>query len=129
MQDKSNWTLWWSDEKEKVFDNLVTLLYKKTGQHVTLIDKIFYLEIFILQEKEKCVHYEVKQILKDALHKIALKLNFCDFQLMFSFICPMCLTKGKDFLLEEASSDFYCCDYGHSIQKTSKYTSWDKVCT
>ena len=79
LQDELMWLLSWSDKKEKVFDNLVTLLYRPTGQHVTLIDRISYLEVIMLQNKESIynsIHYKLKQILKNALYKIGEKLSF-----------------------------------------------------
>ena len=132
LQDKVTWHPFWSNNKQKVFNNLVTLLHQRTGQYVTLIDRIFYLEVVMLQNIDgafKSIHYEVKQILKNALDTIGLKLNFYKFYLTFCFICQRCLTEGKHVLLQENVSGFtFNCCHGHSIQKSSKYSVWDKVC-
>ena len=132
LQASSTWRLYWLDNKEKVFDNLVTLLYRQTGQYITLIDRIFYLEVVMLQEKGSClksIHCEVKQILGKALYKIGEKLNFNNFKLTFSFMCHKCLAEGKHVMLKEASrSAALDCCHGHSTQKTNKYTLWDQVC-
>ena len=130
LQDELTWLLSWSDEKEEVFDNLVTLLYRPTGQHITLIDRISYLEVVMLQDMESIynsIHYNLKQILKNVLNKIGEKLNFSNFQLAFGFICQRCLAKGRHVLLREASVVTLDCYYGHSTQKTHKHTVWDKV--
>ena len=130
LQDTSMWRLFWLDTKQKVFDNLVTLLYRQTGQYFTFIDRIFYLEVVLLQDKGcsfNLNHYEIKQILKEALHKIGQKLNFYNFKLTFSFICQKCLTEGKHVLLNKVSHLMYDCIHGHSAQ-SSKYSIWDKVC-
>ena len=130
LQNKLMWSLFWSDKKEKVHDNLVTLLYRPTGQHVTLIDRISYLEVIMLQGEGSIynsIHYRLKQILKNALYKTGEKLSFYNFVLVFSFICQKCLTEGRCVLLREASDFTLDCYYGHSTQKTSKHTVWDKV--
>ena len=130
LQDKLTWRPYWSDNKQKVFDNLATLLHRPTGQYVTLIDRIFYMEVVMLQDiKNPCntIHYEVKQILKKALDPIGLKLNFYKFYLTFTFICQKCLNEGKHVLLQEVSDLTFDCCHGHSTQKSSKYSVWDKV--
>ena len=130
LQDVQTWHLSWSDEKKEVFDNLVTLLYRPTGQHITLVDRVSYLEVVMLQDKESIynsIHYKLKQILKNVLYKVGEKLNFYNFELAFSFICQRCLAKGRHVLLREASVVMLDCYYGHSTKKTSKHTVWDKV--
>ena len=130
LQNKLTWSLFWSDKKEKVFDNLVTLLYRPTGQNVILIDRISYLEVLVLQNKgsvHSSIHYELKQILEKALYKIGENLNFYNFELALSFICQMCLDEGRHVLLREASDFTLDCCYGHSTKKTNKHTVWDKV--
>ena len=131
LQYTSTWCLFWSDTNQKIFDNLVTLLYRQTGQHVTFIDRIFYLEVVMLQANGYSFnpkHYEIKEILRKALYKIGQKLNFYNFSLTFSFICHDCLVEGKHILLKEMSHLTYDCCHGHSTQKSSKYTIWNKVC-
>ena len=132
LQDSSTWRLYWSDGKESVFDNLVTLLYRPTGQHIILIDRIFYLQVVMLQEKEsslKSIHYEIKLILGVALEKIGEKLNFNNFKLTFSFICRKCLVEGRHIMLKKASCSVMDCCHGHSTQITIKHTLWDEVST
>ena len=129
LQDELTWHLFWSDEKEMVFDNLVTLLYRPAGQHITLIDRISYLEVIMLRDKKSIynsIHYKLKQILKNALYKIGEKLNFYNFELAFGFLCRTC-SKERHVLLWEVSDIRLECFYAHSIQKTSKHTIWDKV--
>ena len=128
LQDRLSWCLFWSDSKEKVFDNLVTLLYRETGQYVTLIDRIFYLEVVMLQETRSSMHYKIKNILKEALYKIGVDLNFESFLLTFGFICCKCLSQDRHTLCSESSNLKFNCCYGHSTDKTSKYTVWDEVC-
>ena len=127
LQDRTKiWRLYWLDNKEKVFDNLVTLLYRPTGQYVTLVDRILYLEIIMLQNHQNG-HYDVKKILKNALHKIGTKLNFHNFKLTFSFICQFCLAGGQHVLLQETLYSVFECYHGHATQKTSNHTVWDEV--
>ena len=131
LHETSKWQLYWSRKKEKVFDNLVTLIYLETGQYFTFIDRIFYLEVIMLQRRGKTanlIHYKIKQILYEALSMIGRKLNFNKFVLIFGFICHQCLDVGEHILLEERPyATAMCCRYGHLVDKTDKYTLWDKV--
>ena len=129
LQERSTWHLYWSDNEEKVFDNLVTLLHLETGQYITLIDRIFYLEVIMLQEGRtgSCfIQYKVKQMLKEALKKIGLKLNFEEFVLSFGYICYKCLRKGKHVVMDTTYAKLCCC-HGHTLLKMDKHTIWDKV--
>ena len=130
LQAKQIWHLYWSDKKEKVFDNMVTLLYQPTGQYITLIDRISYLEVIMLQEEGSIydsIHYKLKQILKNTLYKIAEELSFSNFVLEFGFVCQRCLSERRHVLLREASDLKLDCYYSHSTWKASKHTVWDKV--
>ena len=132
LQDSSTWRPYWLDGKETVFDNLVTLLYRQTGQHIMLIDRIFYLQVVMLQAKGsslRSIHYKIKQILKVALKKIGKKLNFYNFKVTYSFMCHKCLVKGKHVMLKRASCSVMDCCHGHSTQITNKHTLWDEVST
>ena len=134
LQDSSTWRLYWSDGKETVFDNLVTLLYRQTGQHIMLIDRIFYLQVVMLQKKGsnlRSIHYIIKSILDVALKKIVEKLDFDNSKLTFSFMCHECLDEGMQVILEKATCFAMTmdCRHGHSTQITNKHTLWDEVST
>ena len=66
LQDKSTWNLHWLHNKKRIFENLVTLLYQNC-QYVTLIDRIFYLEVITLERDSKdsvSMHFhKIKQTL------------------------------------------------------------------
>ena len=130
LQDASTWDIHWLRNRKRVFENLVTLLYKNC-LYVTLIDKIFYLEVIILQEKDNnsnLMHFhKIKQALNTALEQIGSKLNFERFVLTYGFICYKCLSIGEHRFLEETSQDALTCCYNHTKRKTDKHAIWNKV--
>ena len=130
LQNASTWDIHWLRNRKRVFENLVTLLYKNC-LYVALIDKIFYLEVIILQEKDNnsnLMHFhKIKQALNTALEQIGSKLNFERFVLTYGFICYDCLSIGEHRFLEEISQDVLTCCYGHMTIKTDKHAIWNKV--
>ena len=130
LQDASTWDIHWLRDRKRVFENLVTLLYKES-LYVTLIDKIFYLEVIILQENDNnsnLMHFhKIKQALNAALEQIGDKLNFESFVLIYGFICYKCLSIGEHRFLEETSQDTLKCFYSHKTIKTDKHAIWNKV--
>ena len=133
LRDMSTWGLHWLRNQKRVFENLVTLLYKNC-QYVTLIDKIFYLEVIILQEKGNISNsrhfHKIKQTLDTALRRIGSDLKFECFKVTYSFICYKCLENGEHgFLIEEETSEdtLTCPNYKHITAKTDKHTIWNKV--
>ena len=127
LQDASTWGLHWSDSEERVFENLVTLLYKSC-QYVMLIDRIFYLEVMILQGNNfKPMHFQkIKLTLDIALKQIGSDLKFEQFVLTFNFICYDC--KKHNFLME-TPEDTLTCSYNHVTSKTHRHIIWNKVYT
>ena len=135
LQNTSRWKLYWLRSKKRVFENLVTLLYQNC-QYVMPIDRIFYLEVVILQEKGNNSNfmdfYKIKQTLDRALKQIGSNLNFESFVLTYGFICYKCLKIGEHgFLIQEESSEdkLTCPAYNHMTTKADKHTIWNKVHT
>ena len=128
LQDTSTWDLHWLPNKKRVFENLVTLLYQNC-QYVTLIDRIFYLEVKILQRKgndsNSMDFHKIGQTLDIALKQIGSKLNFERFVLTYNFICYDCLSIGEHGFLEETSQDTLTCYYKHMKRKTDKHAIWN----
>ena len=133
LQDTSTWDLYWLRNKKRVFENLVTLLNKHDCHYVTLIDRILYLEVIILQGKgnnSNSMHFhKIKRTLDIALEQIGFKLNFEKFVLTYSFICHDCLSNGEHNFLKETSKDILTCSYSHMTRKTDKHTLWNEVHT
>ena len=131
LQDTSTWRLYWLRDEKKVFENLVTLLYQ-TCLYVTLIDRIFYLEVITLEREGKIFNSmqfpKIKLTLDEALNHIGSKLNFEKFVLRYNLICHECLISIREHsFLQETSSDTYTCTYGHMTTITDKHTIWNKV--
>ena len=127
LQDASTWDLHWSDSEERVFANLVTLLYNSC-QYVTLIDRIFYLEVIVLQgNNSNPIHFQkIKLTLDLALNQIGSDLNFEQFVLTYNFFCYDC--KKHNFLMETTKGTLIC-SYKHLTIKTDKHVIWNKVYT
>ena len=108
LQEVSQWELVWSVSKAEVFDNLVTLTHLETSHKVTLIDRLLFLEVQIRQEDTSLpsIHFQVKQTIEKALVEVCNRLNFCDFEISFGFLCTKC--KG-------------------GVTHMAKFTHWNKV--
>lgn len=127
LQDDSKWKLVWSSTGDEVFDNLVTLSYKKTGHKITLIDRILFLEVQVRHKNisQFPVHCEVKQILEVALVKIGNKLNFYDWKINCGFLCSEC-QGGETHMTEPytESSTSLSCYYGKTTTVTDSHRIW-----
>ena len=76
----------------QAFVNLITLFKKDTAHYVTLIDRIFCLEVHVTYKKDNNIHYEVREIINKALDTVGKKLKI-DCNLCHGFTCPCQLIK------------------------------------
>ena len=132
LRDTSTWKLHWLLDKKRVFENLVTLLYQNC-LYVTLIDRIFYLEVITLEREGKIFNSmqfpKIKLTLDEALNHIGSKLNFEKFVLRYNLICHDCLSNREHNFLQETSRDTFTCSYSHMATITDEHTIWNKVHT
>ena len=71
----------------QAYVNLITLFKEDTAHYVTLIDRIFCLQVHVTFNKDNNVHDQVRKIIDKALQTVGKKLNI-DCNLCHGFTCP-----------------------------------------
>ena len=99
MQKDIGWRPQWSKDKDEseIFCNLVTFYTSNNQCYVTLVDKIFYLEIQI-RSREKIqpsIFFCVRLKITDALLKVGEKLCLYKFSFCYGFLCHTCKDDDK----------------------------------
>ena len=72
---------------DQAYVNLITLFKKDTAHYVTLIDRIFCLEVHVSYDRDSSIHDEARDIIDKALHTVGRKLKI-DCNLCHGFTCP-----------------------------------------
>ena len=111
----------------EAYVNLITLFYKDTALYVTLIDRIFCLEVHVKYKKDNNVHDEVRKIIDNALHTISKKLKI-DCNLCYGFIClcedcPLSKKIHISYIQEAIDKDF-CCNGDSLTDITDSHKVW-----
>ena len=113
----------WEPYREAYVD-LLTLFKKDTAHYVTLIDRIFYLEVHVTYRKDNNIHDEVREIINKALHIVGEKLKI-DCNLCYGFTCPCQLIREMHISYIREDNDKYCCCSELSPTKlTDSHTIW-----
>ena len=105
--------------------NLITLIKKETAHHITLIDRIFCLEVHVTHphKKDHNICSEILENVNKALHTVAEKLHIHN-NLCHGFLCS-CEETHIAYLTED--SDHYCyCLKRSSIVLTDAHRVWLK---
>ena len=71
----------------QAYVNLITLFKEDTAHYVTLIDRIFCLQVHVTFKEDNNVHDEVREIIDKALQTVGKKLKI-DCNLCHGFTCP-----------------------------------------
>jgi len=126
LQDDSRWELVWSVTTDEVFDNLVTLSYKETDHKVTLTDKVLFLEVQICHDDttKPSIHFKVKQNIETVLQEVCKRLDFCDLEISFGFLCTKCRGGETHMARLSSNNQSYTCRFGKSIKATSSHMIW-----
>ena len=72
---------------DQAYVNLIILFKKDTAHYVTLIDRIFCLEVHVSYDRDSNIHDEAREIIDKALHTVGRKLKI-DCNLCHGFTCP-----------------------------------------
>ena len=72
---------------DQAYVNLITLFKKDTAHDITLIDRIFCLEVHVSYDRDNNIHDEAREIIDKALHTVGKKLKI-DCNLCHGFTCP-----------------------------------------
>ena len=112
----------------EVFQNLITF-YKSDGCYITLVDKIFYLEVHIRNEERipNSACYQIRSDIKDALNQVGKQLGLFNFSLNCGFLCTYkdCNQKNTHLTKFTPIEDKYCCCcYNKRTKLTRSHTIW-----
>ena len=109
---------------QQAYVNLITFYKKDSAHYVTLIDRIFCLEVHVTYKRNNSVHNEVCEIINKALHTISKKLKI-DCHLCYGFTCPCPLIKEMHISYISEDDDKHCCcsEYS-STDLTASHTVW-----
>ena len=118
----------------QTYVNLITFSKKNTAHYVTLIDRIFCLEVHVTYKKDNNIHDEVREIINKALHTVGKKLKI-DCNLCYGFTCHPCQHLEKihiSYLTPD--TDKHCwCNKNSFTDLTESHKLWlttyFKVCT
>ena len=82
-----------SEPCDQAYVNLITLFKKDTAHYITLIDRIFCLEVHVSYDRDNNIHDEVRIIIDKALQTVGKKFKI-DCNLCHGFTCPCkCIEK------------------------------------
>ena len=108
----------------QAYVNLITLFKKDTAHYVTLIDRIFCLEVHVTYKKDNNIHDEVREIINKALHTVGQKFKI-DCNLCHGFICPCQLIKEMHIAyIREDNVKYCCCSKNSSTDLTGSHMIW-----
>ena len=113
--------------------NALTLFETDTAHYITLLDRIFYLEIHVTHKKDGTIQDELRKIVTLALHTVTKKLKIsCNLCQGFK-----CLCQGTEKIhisyLREDNDEFCCCSEKSPTYLNNCHKVWlktyFKVCT
>ena len=121
-------SLKWTPYRQ-AYVNLITLFNKDEAYYLTLIDRIFCLEIHVKCKKSNNVHDEVRGIIDKALHSISNKIKI-NFNLCYGFVCSSqdCpLSKEIHISYITDNCDYCCCSEDSLTDITDSHKVWLKT--
>ena len=106
--------------------NLLTLFKKDTAHYITLVDRIFCLEVHVTYKENSNIHSEVLEAIKSALQLISKKLKIPD-NLCYGFMC-LCQVNEEMHVsyLREENDKYSWCAENSSTELTDVHTIWLK---
>ena len=109
----------------QAYVNLLTLCKKDTAHYITLVDRIFCLEVHVTY-KNNSIHGEVRETINNALQCIGRKLKIHD-NLFNGFACPCQLIEEMHISYLREDNDKYCwCTENSPIELTVSHKMWLK---
>ena len=111
----------------QAYVNLITLFKKDTAHYITLIDRIFCLEVHVTYKKDNNVHDEVREIISIALQTVGKKLKI-DCNLCHGFTCPCQLIKEMHISFLAINNNKHCWCKKYSVTDlTDSHKLWLKT--
>ena len=102
----------WELYKRNVYNNILTFFKVNDGYYVTLVDKVFFLEITVTHDDTDMapIHHEVLQTIERAISAVRQRLNI-ELKLKYGFQCKMCQDSEEvhmTYLVENDNTFCYC---------------------
>ena len=89
--------------------NLLTLIKKGTAHYITLVDRIYCLEVHVTHKNHVIIHNEIFEVINMALHEVAMKIKIYDnLQHGFSCCCQLIEEEHISYLTEDSDQYCYC---------------------
>ena len=109
----------------QAYVNLIALFKKDSPHYITLIDRIFCLEVHVTYKKDNNIHDEVRKIINKALYTVGKRLKI-DCNLCHGFICHPCqhLEKIHIAYLREDTEKYCWCNKHSVTDLTDSHTLW-----
>ena len=108
----------------QAYVNFITLFKKDTAHCVTLIDRIFCLEVHVTYKKDNNIHDEVREIIDKALQTVGRKLKI-DRNLCYGFKCPCSIIKEMHISYLTVDNNKYCLCRKNSVTNlTELHAVW-----
>ena len=111
----------------QAYVNLITLLKKNSAHYITLIDRIFCLEVHVTVTKDNNIHDEVREIIHNALHTVSKQIKI-DCNLCYGFTCPCQLIKELHISYLTMDNDKHCwCKKNEKNDLSDSHNLWLKT--
>ena len=113
----------WELYKRNTYNNTLTFFKVNDGYYVTLVDKIFFLEILVTHDGTDMppIHHEVFKIIERAIFAVGKKLNIVIKQ-KYGFVCKMCQDSEEahmTYLSDNNSTVCYCAGQNPTVLEES----------
>lgn len=124
----------------QAYVNLLTFHKRNTGHHITLVDRIFCLEVYVTHKQENIsVHKDIFETVSQSLLRVAGQLKIYK-HLSCGFPCKSCQSKGVFQIIQMKNIDHlhdnYCdCNNNHQTTLSDSHRAWlhafqgTKICT
>ena len=110
----------------QAYVNLLTLCKKDTGHYITLIDRIFCLEVHVTYKKSNNIHDEIRDVISNALFRVSRKLKIPN-SLCYGFMCMCDLIKESHIAYVREDNEECCCCAENSLTTlTVSHNIWLK---
>ena len=109
---------------DQTYVNFLTLFKQDTGHFITLIDRIFCLQICVTYKEDNNIYSEVKEFISQALRRLCNKLKIRD-TLCYGFICTcQIIEKMHISYVREGNNKFCWCKEKSLTDLTDSHLIW-----
>ena len=110
----------------QAYVNLLTLCKKDTGHYITLIDRIFCLEVHVTYRKSNNIHDDIRSLINKTLLEVAKKVKVHE-SLCYGFKCSCPRIEGMHVSYLREDNTKYCwCTENSLTELTNSHTIWLK---